>query len=127
MFRIPGIASAMPAPATPSITSPTPIGRQSNNSYAPNTLASAQVAIPQATGPLILTAPVAASDVTGTIPAAPAAGKLATVPVPATEALPDAIGGPVLRSAALKGDPTAAYEVGVRFAEGKGIAANLVD
>jgi localization factor PodJL len=47
------------------------------------------------------------------------------VQVPPTERLPDAVGGPVLRSAALKGDPTAAYEVGVRFAEGKGIAPNL--
>jgi len=47
------------------------------------------------------------------------------VQVPSTERLPDAIGGPVLRAAALKGDPAAAYEVGVRFAEGKGIAPNL--
>jgi localization factor PodJL len=39
--------------------------------------------------------------------------------------LPDAIGGPVLRTAALKGDPTAAYEIGLRFAEGKGITPNL--
>jgi localization factor PodJL len=38
--------------------------------------------------------------------------------------LPDSIGGPVLRAAALKGDPTAAYEIGVRFAEGKGVAPN---
>ena len=45
--------------------------------------------------------------------------------VPPTERLPDGIGGPVLRAAALKGDPTAAYEIGVRFAEGKGVAANL--
>jgi len=47
------------------------------------------------------------------------------VEIPPTERLPDAIGGPVLRAAALKGDPAAAYEVGVRFAEGKGIASNL--
>ena len=47
------------------------------------------------------------------------------VQVPPTERLPDGIGGPVLRAAALKGDPTAAYEVGVRFAEGKGIAPNF--
>jgi localization factor PodJL len=39
--------------------------------------------------------------------------------------LPDGIGGPALRTAALKGDATAAYEVGVRFAEGKGVAANF--
>ena len=36
-----------------------------------------------------------------------------------------AIGGPVLRAAALKGDAAAAYEIGVRFAEGKGVAANF--
>jgi localization factor PodJL len=73
-------------------------------------------------------APIAASDITGTIPtspAMPAGGRLAMVQVPPTERLPDAIGGPLLRAAALKGDPTAAYEIGVRFAEGKGIAANL--
>jgi localization factor PodJL len=112
---------ATPAPAAPSITSPTPIGRQSNNSSAPNTLDSAQVAIPQ-----VAAAPILASDITGAIPTTPAApGKLATVQVPPTERLPDGIGGPSLRSAALKGDPTAAYEIGVRFAEGKGIAPNL--
>ena len=55
----------------------------------------------------------------------PAAGKLPLVQIPPTEKLPDAIGGPVLRSAALKGDPAAAYEIGVRFAEGKGVATNL--
>jgi localization factor PodJL len=46
------------------------------------------------------------------------------VQVPPTERLPDGIGGPVLRTAALKGDPTAAYEVAMRFAEGKGVATN---
>ncbi len=68
------------------------------------------------------------ADITGTIPVAPmmpANGKLAIVQIPPTERLPDTIGGPVLRAAALKGDPTAAYEIGVRFAEGKGIAPNL--
>jgi localization factor PodJL len=74
-------------------------------------------------------APVSASDITGTIPARPAAApagrKLAMVQVPPTERVPDAIGGPVLRAAALKGDPTAAYEVGLRFAEGKGVATNF--
>ena len=47
------------------------------------------------------------------------------IAVPPTERLPDGIGGPVLRAAALKGDPAAAYEIGVRFAEGKGVAADL--
>ena len=52
-------------------------------------------------------------------------GKPPSVQIPPTEKLPDAIGGPVLRTAALKGDPSAAYEIGVRFAEGKGVAVEL--
>ena len=111
---------AMPAPVAPSMTSPTPIGRQSNNTSAPNTLDSTQIAIPQ-----VAAAPITTSDITGAIPTAPANGKLTMVQVPSTERLPDGIGGPVLRAAALKGDPTAAYEVGLRFAEGKGIAPNF--
>ncbi|MEY9201624.1 TPR repeat protein [Bradyrhizobium elkanii] len=47
------------------------------------------------------------------------------IQIPAGEKLPDAIGGPALRSAAIKGDAAAAYEVGVRFAEGKGVTANV--
>ena len=113
-----------PAPAIPSMTSPTPIGRQSFNNAAPGAAeATATVAIPPAV-PVPPASPVSATDITGAIPSAPASHKLTHVQVPPTERLPDAIGGPVLRTAALKGDPSAAYEVGVRFAEGKGVAAN---
>jgi localization factor PodJL len=119
----PADIGAKPAAPAPSMTSPTPIGRQSLNSIAPGASDStASVAIPQAAA-----APASAGDVTGTIPvaaAAPTNRKFALIPVPPTERLPDAIGGPVLRAAALKGDPTAAYEIGVRFAEGKGVAVN---
>ena len=102
--------------------SPTPVEKQSNNSSAPNTLDSARIAVPPQAAP----PPAAASDVTGAIPTIPATGgKLAMIAVPPTERLPDGIGGPVLRAAALKGDPAAAYEVGVRFAEGKGVAPDL--
>jgi localization factor PodJL len=45
--------------------------------------------------------------------------------IPASEKLPDAIGGPMLRTAALKGDPAAAHEVALRYAEGKGVTADL--
>ncbi|WFU17455.1 hypothetical protein [Bradyrhizobium sp. CB3481] len=115
------------APA-PMMISPTPVEKQSNNSSAPNTLDSARIApppqvpvLPQTTVPQ-----AAASDITGAIATVPATGgKLAMIAVPPTERLPDAIGGPALRTAALKGDPTAAYEIGVRFAEGKGVAPNL--
>jgi localization factor PodJL len=99
----------------PSLTSPTPIGKQSLNNATPD--ASATVAIPQ-----LPAAPPAAtmSDITGSIPNAPLPGQ-----IPQGEQLPDLIGGPNLRAAALKGDPTAAYEVGMRFAEGKGVQPNL--
>ncbi|QIG95455.1 MULTISPECIES: tetratricopeptide repeat protein [unclassified Bradyrhizobium] len=133
--------SAAPAPAAPSglpvpsMTSPTPLGRQSNNTPAPNTLDSAQVTIPQAAAPAAAPVPSAApaaaapagtNDITGTIPTAPPlGGKLGTIQIPAGEKLPDAIGGPALRTAAIKGDAAAAYEVGIRFAEGKGVTANL--
>src|SRR4029453_6691221 len=112
---------AAPAPA-PLMISPTPVEKQSNNSSAPNTLDSARIAIPPQAAP----PPAAAADITGAITTMPPAGsKLATIAVPPTERLPDGIGGPVLRAAALKGDPAAAYEVGVRFAEGKGVAPDL--
>jgi localization factor PodJL len=122
-IQAPAGDAAKPAPAAPSMTSPTPIGRQSfNNNSAPDAAdGTASVAIPQTN-----------SDVTGTIPSqrtapstVPSNGKLTLVAIPASERLPDAIGGPVLRAAALKGDPTAAYEIGVRYAEGKGVTANF--
>jgi localization factor PodJL len=123
-----GAKPAMPAPAAPSMTSPTPIGRQSLNSPAPSaTDGTASVAIPQTPAPPPAP-PAPDGDVTGTIPAvqaAPVSRKPAPVQALTTEKLPDAIGGPALRAAALNGDPGAAYEVGVRFAEGKGIAPNF--
>jgi localization factor PodJL len=115
-------APVTPAPAAPSMTSPTPIGKQSNNTPALNLLDSAQVAIPQAPA-----SPITANDITGAIPKPSAlpAGKLGIVQVPPTERLPEGIAGPVLRAAVMKGDPAAAYEVGTRFAEGKGVPVNL--
>jgi localization factor PodJL len=117
---------AMPEPASPSMTSPTPIGRQSLNSSVPGgSDSTASVAIPQAPAPSA--SPLASNDVTGAISTSPtfsAGRKLGQVQVPPSENLPDGIGGPVLRAAALKGDPTAAYEIGVRFAEARGVAVN---
>ncbi|WP_375411795.1 hypothetical protein [uncultured Bradyrhizobium sp.] len=124
---------AAPAPAMPSMTSPTPIGRQSLNAPAPAVSEStASVAIPQPAMPAA--APVTAPDITGTIPqASPAVPvlaanrKLTLIQIPPEEKLPDGIGGPVLRAAALKGDPSAAYEIGLRYAEGKGVPASYDD
>jgi localization factor PodJL len=120
------------APAMPSMTAPTPIGRQSYNSSPFDNVGGASATIPATGSPIagspIANSPISPNDITGTIPVAPLAGagaRLSVVQIPPTERLPDAIGGPVLRAAALKGDATAAYEVGMRFAEGKGVAANL--
>jgi localization factor PodJL len=121
---------AMPSPTMPSMTSPTPIGRQSLNAPLPiSPDSTASVVIPQAATPV--TAPITPTDITGTIPQAnpaipmlPANRQLTLIQIPPEEKLPEGIGGPVLRTAALKGDPSAAYEIGVRFAEGKGVPAN---
>jgi localization factor PodJL len=59
-------------------------------------------------------------DVTGSLP--PSAGNSAA-PLSADK-LPIVIGGPGLRAAALAGDAAAAYEVGVRFAEGRNVPQN---
>jgi localization factor PodJL len=78
------------------------------------------------TGP----APAAKGDVTGTIARTPADSRTArpAAPVaqpPAADNLPAAIGGARLRNAAAAGDPAAAYEVAMRFMEGRGVPANL--
>jgi localization factor PodJL len=46
-------------------------------------------------------------------------------PDPSKDALPAAIGGKALISAATAGDPAASYEVASRFAEGKGVPQDL--
>jgi len=111
-----------PSPPAPSMTSPTPIGKQSLNGAAP-TAATASVAIPPpaASAPPTL---IEDSDITGALPAANG-HKQTTVPIPQGERLSDLVAGPALRAAALKGDPTAAFEIGLRFAEGKGVPQNL--
>jgi localization factor PodJL len=116
-------ASPAAARSMPSMTSPVPIGRQSfNNATSDRGDGVGSPAVPQ-----IAATPYATGDITGAIPLSQpssSTSRLSMIQVPPTERLPDAIGGPVLRAAVLKGDPTAAYEVGVRFAEGKGVAVN---
>jgi localization factor PodJL len=113
--------AAAPAPIepAPSMTSPTLIGKQSLNRAAPAD-ATASVAIPQAAAPPAL---ISDSDVTGAFPTN--GRKPAMALVPQGEKLPELIAGPALRAAALRGDAAAAYEIGVRYAEGKGVPQNL--
>ncbi len=118
-----------------SMTSPIPIDRQSLIVPSAPIIQSPPESNPAATSPAD-TKPIA-PDVTGTIepsrvaPIAAAstddrktAGSSTASLTAVSDNLPDAIGGPTLRNAALKGDPAAAYEVAVRFAEGKGVAVN---
>jgi len=121
------IKPAAPEQVTPSMTSPTPIGKQSQNNAAPapvtNSGSTASVEIPSAPAAATPPQPAANSDITGALSGTSRA-RLSAVQIPPSEKLPDGIAGPALRVAAMKGDATAAYEIGVRYAEGKGVAAN---
>lgn len=70
----------------------------------------------------------AASDITGALPPLQAA-PTGTPPTDRAAAivndkLPITIGDAALRDAAMSGDPAAAYEVAIRFAEGRGVLQN---
>ncbi len=118
-------------PSVPSITSPTPIDRQSlNTPPAPPVLPPMPAfapAIPQAPAAADVTGSVAtpAERVSVTIP--PTAAKTKTAWIPVNDKLPEGIGSAALRTAANKGDPGAAFEVGVRFAEGRGVASDYAE
>jgi localization factor PodJL len=81
---------------------------------------------PEMTGSVAASAPPSASPSPSytlspslTLPTLPA-----TQPAPRGEKLPPAIGGAVLREAAVAGDAAAEYEIGLRYAEGRGVAVN---
>jgi localization factor PodJL len=77
---------------------------------------------PAGQGNPIISAPQS-TDITGSIAAAPRThGSAQKVPV---EQIPIAIGSAKLRDAAHNGDGSAAYEIAVRFAEGRGVATNM--
>lgn len=65
-------------------------------------------------------------DVTGSIARqVEARHPQAAAPVPAQPPLPIAIGSAALRTAASNGDGPAAYEIAVRFSEGRGVPGNM--
>ena len=84
----------------------------------PNQVAPSAIAQPQ---------PAGNDDASKAISEPPTEATRSMTIAPAVDRLPDEIGGPVLRSAAMKGDPSAAFEVGFRFAEGKGVPANYAE
>jgi localization factor PodJL len=92
-----------------------------------------QSIVPAPAAPAI-TAAAPASDITGSIPQPQAAPKpTATLNPPLSlqppaaltaDKLPASIGGPALRTAATSGNAAAEYEIGLRYAEGRGVPAN---
>ncbi len=129
-------SDASPA-LTPSMTSPTLLTRQSPMS-GPQIISVPQMpAIPAAAPAEPVAAPAAAPvapDITGSI-LTPQERVSVTIPsgakttakiklTPVAEKLPEAIGSAALRNAANRGEPGAAFEIGVRYAEGRGVAAD---
>jgi localization factor PodJL len=115
-----------PAAPPQSVTTSTPLQPPLNLLEAAKGLSGANS--PQLNAPLLGVPSVAKNDVTGSIARAPADVRAARQPAmqaPVADGLPVAIGSARLRNAATSGDPAAAYEVGMRFMEGRGVPANL--
>jgi localization factor PodJL len=120
-------------PSNPLLTSPTAVERQSLIAPTPatpaltpdsNVPARTSSAQPAANG-LIVT-PVADTEATGSV-RSQASRDLQPANATddaASDKLPDGIAGPSLRAAALRGEPAAAFEIAVRYAEAKGVPAN---
>ena len=127
----PKAADSPPQPPASSIGTPAPLSKQSL--VAPQPAPDVAPASQSAPVPQAAPVPYISPDVTGSIaapqssaPAAPSllppsGQKLGAVAIPAGEKLPEGIGSEALRNAAIKGDATAAFEVGVRYAEGRGV------
>jgi localization factor PodJL len=115
-------ATAAPA-AQPTATPPSSITPPAASSAAPT--------VTPAPAPPATPSPSPAPDPTGSLPSRPMPS---TPPLPTSsntaamnapelsiDALPPAIGGPLLRAAAVAGDVAAQYEIAVRFGDGRGV------
>ena len=110
--------------ANPLLTSPTAVERQTF--IAPATTPDANQNASSAAAPVPAAAPAPTSnDVTGSIAAQPNTSRdVAPANDVSADKLPDSLVGPQLRAAALRGEPAAAFEIAVRYAEGRGVAVN---
>jgi localization factor PodJL len=111
-------ASLLSPQSLPSLAPAPPVGIQSAPQQAAPFLLAPGLSVP---GPV---AAAPGSDVTGSVAHAPAK-QAGPAQQQAADRLPANIGSPRLRNAALGGDAGAAYEVAMRFVEGRGVPANL--
>jgi localization factor PodJL len=111
-------ASLLSPQSLPSLTPAPPVGIQSAPQQATPSLLAPALSAPGA----VAAAP--SGDVTGSVANAPAK-QAAPAQQQTADRLPANIGTPRLRNAALGGDPGAAYEVAMRFVEGRGVPPNL--
>jgi localization factor PodJL len=118
------VPAPAPAPAPAPQSSPEPRADQSKSDESKRDV-TGSVAAPKNAAPIAPMPKIAAA------PSAPAndgmnSANINSVPsIPgASGALPDKIGAVALREAAIKGDASAAFEIAVRFAEGKGVPVN---
>ncbi|MEX2128218.1 MAG: hypothetical protein WD871_08245 [Xanthobacteraceae bacterium] len=131
----PANEAARPAPARPEAAAPTQ-DRSSLPILSNDALATAPPAgVIGGSRDLPFLADTAAADpaITGTTAAAkPATSPVHTASTPTgseanprdTAGLPEALGSSAIRAAAAAGDPIAAYEIGARYLEGRGVKAD---
>ena len=114
--------AAMPPAERQSLTVPAPAAPAPNPAPdAPTSAKSSDLAPPPANGTLS-----ASADVTGSL-TAPAEANAPVATPDGADKVPSGMASPGLRAAALRGEPAAAFEVAVRFAEGKGTPVNFVE
>jgi localization factor PodJL len=134
----PAIAPAVPSAPAPAIAPPpaAPAAQTAAEALvAPTPTASLIAPMAVTTRALPATQPAPASEPTGSVKPpldiAPVAAPAVTPAPPAmhtanlADKLPASIGGPALLTAGAAGNPAAEYEIGVRFAEGRGVPANM--
>jgi localization factor PodJL len=117
---LPGLTP--PAPKTGAAAIPAPLSLNQAMQGSP-----ALLNPPALNAPPLGSAGESKSDVTGSVTRRPAEASTPRQPAWSAQPtqLPVAIGGPRLRNAASNGDASAAYQVAVRYAEGRGVPANL--
>lgn len=125
----PAVTVAANPPASPALPATPPLMPPSGNISSATTPPSGQTtpAMQSLFAPPILETN---NDVTGSISrqasSQPAAAPKQP-PAQSADRLPAAIGGPKLRSAAVAGDGAAAYEIAVRYAEGRGVPTDMTE